>query len=133
MERLLSFISLLCLLLYIASCGQTRYIPTKEVYSKVQELAHHRIDSVHLIDSIYVHTRGDTVYQTRWRTMLRERKIIDTVRITERDSIPYPVVVEAPHRPTLGARLEAWLWRILGGIALTYLLLQAVVRLWRRE
>lgn len=132
MERILPLISLLSLLLFIASCGQTRYVPTREVYSKVQELARHRIDSIHLIDSIYVHTKGDTVYQTRWRTLLRERKIIDTLRVTERDTIPYPVVVEQPHRPTFRTRIEVWLWRVVGGTALGYLLLQVVIRLWRK-
>lgn len=132
MERILTLISLMSLMLYIVSCGQTRYIPSAQVYSKVQEAARHSTDSVHLIDSIYVHSKGDTVYQTRWRTMLRERKIIDTIRVSIRDSIPYPVVVETPHRPTLGERLDIWGWRIVGCIALVYLISQVIIRIWRR-
>lgn len=119
-------------MLLLWSCGHTRYVPVERVRTSYRDIVKHQIDSVHLIDSIYLHTKGDTVYQTRWRTMLRERKIIDTVHILRQDTISK--VVEVERRPSFVERVERNTYRlVLLGIAI-YLLVQLIRRqLWGKR
>lgn len=127
-----TILSLIALMLLLVSCGHTRYVPVDRVRTELRDVIKHRIDSVHLIDSIYVHTKGDTVYQTRWRTMLRERKIIDTVHHYRTDTITQ--VVEVPAQPTIIQRMEYYGYRIVFFASVLLALLYVIRKqLWRKQ
>ena len=51
-------------------------------------------DSVHILDSVRVHTAADTVYLTRWRECWRERTVHDTVRVYLTDTVRETHTVE---------------------------------------
>lgn len=82
---------------------------------------HFFVKNTIIYDSIYIRERGDTVYIDRWHTRYRDRLIAehDTVRITQRDSIPYPVEVPVEVEKPV-PRLYKWsaigFWVILLGI-----------------
>lgn len=131
MERLQAIISLIIGIILFTSCGQTRYVPVDRVHTEIRDVIQHRIDSVHLIDSIYVHSHGDTVYQTRWRTMLRERKIIDTVLEVRIDTITRVVEVERP--PGFLQRAERNGYRLALLAVVLVMLIRYIRSLWRSK
>lgn len=129
-RSILYLISLLLVVVAVLSgCGQVRHVPVESVRIDYRDVVQTRIDSVHILDSIFVHTSNDTVYQTRWRTMLRERKIIDTLHHIKVDTVTRVVEVEKP--PTLLHRLEYNFYRIALVAVLAYALVQLIKRLWR--
>lgn len=67
-----------------------------------------RLDSIHVVDSIFIYTKGDTVYETRFRDRWRYRIINDTVWLA--DTIPKIVTVEV-ERPLSffdSIKLKTW-------------------------
>ena len=67
-------------------------------------------------DSIFVFVKGDTVRIEKYKYLYRDRVVVDTVRLVERDSVQVPVPVEKP--------LTRWQqWKIeLGGFAMAAIL-----------
>lgn len=55
-------------------------------------------DSIHVTDSVFIHTKGDTVYSEKfktvykWRDKIEIKKKVDTVTVVK----PIPVEVEKP-------------------------------------
>ena len=102
--------------LMIVSCRSVKYVPvetakTDSVYvNKVQR------DSIRLQDSIFVFVKGDTVRIEKYKYLYRDRVVVDTVRLVERDSVQVPVPVEKP--------LTRWQkWKLdLGGFAMAAIL-----------
>lgn len=79
------------LLLLLASCSRTVYVPQKEV----EYIERERIDSVYVRDSIYVtlRTANDTVYETRYEYRWRDKLSIKIDTVVKVDSVSYPVEV----------------------------------------
>lgn len=69
MRKLIAIVSILSLV--VCSC-KTKYIETihyepVEIHDTVNSIQHIR-DSITLHDSVYIHTKNDTVYSEKWRT-----------------------------------------------------------------
>lgn len=101
------FFLLFVLTLFVNSCT-TKYIPmpTKEVHRN--EHINSRIDSVHVVDSILIYIKGDTVRETRFRDIWREVIVRDT--IFQCDTIPKIVEVEVERKLTFMeiVKLKTW-------------------------
>lgn len=126
------YIALIILLGILTSC-RTQYVSAPEYHSV--EVHHHdtlqRTDSVYERDSIYICTRGDTVFSERFSIRYRDR-IVE--RMTYRDSlrvdsvrVPYPV-----ERPlTFWQRTEICLFKVFF-IILCVCLAIFFIRFWLR-
>lgn len=105
--------------LMILSGCKTVYVPVDRVHTEYQDRLER--DSIHILDSIYIREKGDTIWLTRWRVEYRDRIKVDSVHI--RDSVPVPYPVEVIK--TVEKKLSKWqrLKMETGGIALGILIL----------
>ena len=84
----LAFAAFCILIFSLASCGVTRTIVKEgEVRTEWRDRYTERRDSVYLHDSVYIHSKGDTVYLERWHTRIRDRTLRDTVYLHKIDSV----------------------------------------------
>ena len=98
---------------FVNSCA-TKYIPvqTKEVHHNVH--TNSRIDSVHVVDSILIYIKGDTVRETRFRDRWREIIVRDT--IFQCDTIPKIKKVEVERELTFWEMVKLKTWLFLASI-----------------
>ena len=96
----------------IVSCRSVKYVPVETVKTDSVYVNKVQRDSIRLQDSIFVFVKGDTVRIEKYKYLYRDRVVVDTVRLVERDSVQVPVPVEKP--------LTRWQqWKIeLGGFAM---------------
>lgn len=87
---ILAFVSIL---LVCSSCSKTVYVPVKSTITDVQFKDRVQYDSVHVLDSVLIREKGDTITIFRYRDRYRDKFIYDTTYIFKTDSIqvPYPV------------------------------------------
>lgn len=114
----------------ICSCSRVQYVPVETVRRDSVVQVVERRDSIHVIDSVAVITRGDTVYADRWRTVYKEVARRDTVYKETRDTVavPYPVERQA----TWGDKARNWAAAVAVllalGAGLAWLLRRTLIR-----
>ena len=93
---------LLCvisLLVWLCSCSP-RVITVPEVHTEYVYRTDSFVkrDSIHVMDSVFIREKGDTVWVERWKTLYRDiyRDVVRVDTIVRLDSIPYKVEVEKP-------------------------------------
>lgn len=84
---------MVAVVLLLVGC-KTKYVPVEVVRTDTTYITQHRLDSIYLHDSTYIHERGDTVLVEKWHTAWRERVRIDTLIQHRHDSVPVPYPVE---------------------------------------
>ena len=89
MKRLLYIL----LLASVCMSCRTQYVPIETVKHDSVYINRIKYDSIYHKDSIYILIKGDTVYKYQYKYQYRDKIIRDTVNVTKRDSIPYPVEV----------------------------------------
>lgn len=123
---------LLFVLITLTGCKTVKFVPVPEYHTlyKMRVDTVQRWDSVYFRDSVYIATKGDTVYltKTHWRERLRNVYHVKVDTVMQRDSIPVPYPVEKP--------LTKWqLWKLnMGGWAMgvaVLLVILLVVRLFK--
>lgn len=104
---------LMFITLVLSGCKSTQYIPVETV--KTEYIDRHHRDSIHIMDSVYIREKGDTVWLTRWRTEYKDRLIRDSVIVRDSIAVPYPVEVIRKVEKELNwfERLRLWLGSIL--------------------
>ena len=77
-----------CLVVFsLSSCGASKTIVKEgEVRTEWRDRYTERRDSIYLHDSVYIHSKGDTVYLERWHTRIRDRTLRDTLYLHKIDS-----------------------------------------------
>ena len=85
---------LLVLLLMLAGCRKSIYVPVESVRTEYRDAVRdiHTTDSV--VDTRYVYVNGDTVVDYRDRIKWRDREVHDTIYIERADSVAVPLPVE---------------------------------------
>lgn len=132
-ERLLMLLALILfwalILLALSSCATTRTI-VKEgaVRTEWRDRITERRDSIYVHDSVYLHSRGDTVYLERWRTRIRERTLRDTVYLQKIDS----VYVETQVKKTSAIADVNSTLRVLGCTAIIIAIAVLILKIRRR-
>lgn len=76
-----------CLLLF--GCSKTVYVPVESTKTEYRDIL--KRDSIHILDSLIIREKGDTIYLTRWRTEYRDILKTDSIIIRDSIQIPYPV------------------------------------------
>lgn len=112
---------LLSVCLMIVSCRSVKYVPVETVKTDSVYVNKVQRDSIRLQDSIFVFVKGDTVRIEKYKYLYRDRVVVDTVRLVERDSVQVPVPVEKP--------LTRWQqWKLdLGGFAMAAIVIAVLV------
>lgn len=96
MKQLLGFLwgLLVCALISMfTSCTTTKYVPVPEYHYKDSvRVVNHR-DSIYSRDSIFVYSKGDTIYHEHFNVKYKEFLHNDTIVVNRVDSVrvPYPV------------------------------------------
>lgn len=80
-------------MMLFGSCTTTKYVPVETVRTEVQYKDRVQKDSVHILDSVFMSVKGDTVFRDKWRIVYRDKFVRDTAYINRTDSVqvPYPV------------------------------------------
>lgn len=120
----LLFMVIMWVVLWLCGCKQIEYVPVKEVQTEYRDRWHR--DSVHVLDSVIVETKGDTVYRTRWRTEYRDVLRVDSFIKVDTMMVTYPV--ERLLTKWERARIDWGGWAMLAVVVLSV----AVVWLVRR-
>lgn len=80
-----------------SSCkSRTVYVPVTSTVTDIQYKDKIKYDSIHVLDSVLIREKGDTVTIFRYRDRYRDRFVHDTAYICKTDSVqvPYPVEKE---------------------------------------
>lgn len=96
------WVALLAILL-LASC-KTVYVPVESVSKDSIYINKWMRDSVYVKDSVFVHTKADTVFKYRDRVYYRDRVVRDTLFVMERDTTT--VVQEVERKLTRAEKLK---------------------------
>ena len=114
-------ITIILLASAIWSCRSVKYVPVETVKTDSVYVNKVQRDSIRLQDSIFVFVKGDTVRIEKYKYLYRDRVVVDTVRLVERDSVQVPVPVEKP--------LTRWQqWKLdLGGFAMAAIVITVLV------
>lgn len=84
-----------CLVLLLASCTSTKYVPVESVKRDSVYLNKIVKDSVYIKDSILI-VKGDTITEYRYKYIYQYKDRTDTLYITKTDTIRVPYLVERP-------------------------------------
>ena len=87
-------ITIILLASAIWSCRSVKYVPVETVKTDSVYVNKVQRDSIRLQDSIFVFVKGDTVRIEKYKYLYRDRVVVDTVRLVERDSVQVAVPVE---------------------------------------
>lgn len=77
-------------------CRTIEYFPVETVRTDTVYFNSVSVDSVLVRDSVYIHDKGDTVTEYRYKYVYRYKDRVDTLYLASRDtvSVPYPVEKE---------------------------------------
>ncbi len=124
--KMLALLWLLCL----TGCKTVKFVPVPEYHTlyKMRVDTVQRWDSVYFRDSVFIATKGDTVFltKTHWRERFRNVYHIKADTVMQRDSITVPYLVEKPLTKWQQWKMDMGGWAMVVAAVLVILL---VVRL----
>ncbi len=118
----------LCTLIGCGVQSQTVSQTVRDVHTDTVYLTSLRYDSIHILRDRQTDRTRDTVYLRDISIEYRYRRLRDTIRIVERDSIPYEVTVTETREIT---RPLTWFDRICR-CTLLIVLIGAIAWIWKR-
>lgn len=84
-----------CLVILLASCTSTKYVPVESVKHDSVYVNQIVKDSVYVKDSVLI-VKGDTITEYRYKYIYQYKDRTDTLYITKTDTIRVPYPVERP-------------------------------------
>lgn len=122
---MLSILLALLWLLCLTGCKTVKVVPVPEYHTlyKTRVDTVQRWDSVYFRDSVYIATKGDTVYMTKthWRERFRNVYHTKTDTVLQRDSIPVPYPMEKQLTKWEQWKMDLGGWAI--GLAVAFVIL----------
>ena len=115
---------LLLSVIWFSSCRSIQYVPMETVKEKIEYRDRLQRDSIHVFDSIFMWSKGDTVFKDRWRIEYRDRLMRDTTYIEKTDSIQVPYPVEHKLSWWESVKIE------IGGIAVGAIIVLLLIIVW---
>lgn len=129
------FAILLTLLLVCCSCGSTKMVTqtVRDVSKDTVYLSNTQYDSIYIYQDKLVDRSKDTIYIKDKSIEYRYKLLRDTVRIVQRDSIPYEVTVTEVKEITRPLTLydktcRACFWFLIGAIVFYLIRLISKIR-----
>lgn len=108
-------------ILLMCSCRSIKYVPVETVKHDTTYINKIHRDSIYEKDSIYVHSKNDTIYIEKLRYKYVDKLIRDTTYINKTDSIRVPYPVEK--------KLSKWesIKMDLGGFAIAAIIITIII------
>ena len=134
MKQIIGFLwgLLVCALISMfTGCTATKYVPVPEYHYKDSvRVVNHR-DSIYSRDSIFVYSKGDTIYHEHFNMKYKEFLHNDTIVVNRVDSVrvPYPVE-KTVVKHALFAYQRFFMW--IGIISLVGIIALVIWRIKRR-
>lgn len=130
-------LGLVLMLLCLLGCRSARYVPVPEWHTLYKTRADtvQRLDSVYFRDSVFIATKGDTVYltKTHWRERFRNVYHTKTDTVMQRDSIPVPYPVEKPLTKWQRWKMDLGGWAMGVAAVLVILVILKVTKIARKK
>ena len=106
--------------IWLSSCRSIQYVPVESVRTEYKTRDSIRFDSIYHHDSVYVHVKGDTVYQYKYKYLYKYQYLnrTDTVIKTDSIHVPYPVEKQLSRWQTVKMELGGWAIGIIISLAL---------------
>lgn len=84
---------LVLIAILFTSCGSTRIIETPVEVETIRTEYINTVayDSIYLRDSIYIESRNDTVFKTKYIEKYKLKTVYDTIRKTDSIQVPVPI------------------------------------------
>ena len=112
-ERIYIFICLIILLVGLvglfSGCGsKTLYVPVESVKTEYRD----RLlkDSIHILDSVFLYSRNDTVFLNKYQKIYKDKLVRDSIFINDTIRVPYPVKGDTIEVNKLNWYQEACIW-----------------------
>lgn len=101
--------------IWLSSCRSIQYVPVETVRTEYLTRDSIRFDSIYHHDSVYVHVKGDTVYQYKYKYLYKYQYLnrTDTVIRTDSVQVPYPVEKKLNRWQTLKMELGGWAFGVI--------------------
>ena len=101
--------------IWLSSCRSIQYVPVEAVRTEYQTRDSIRFDSIYHHDSVYVHVKGDTVYQYKYKYLYKYQYLnrTDTVIRTDSVQVPYPVEKKLSQWQSFKMELGGWAFGIV--------------------
>lgn len=116
MNRLILYITIFLMLgIWFTSCRSVQYVPVESVKTEIQYKDKLQRDSIHVIDSVFLLVKGDTVFRDRYRVVYKDKLIRDTAYIHKVDSVqvPYPVEKKLSRWQSIKLELGGWAFAVI--------------------
>lgn len=101
--------------IWFMSCRSIEYVPVETVRTKTEYRDHWLRDSIHVRDSVFMFTKGDTIFRERFHAVYKDRLVKDTTYINKTDTIriPYPVDRQLSRWESIKMELGGWAFGVL--------------------
>lgn len=102
------------IIMALAGCKtRVQYVPIEKERIEYQEKLLR--DSIHVLDSIYIRDKGDTVFIEKYKYLYRDKLLRDSIFIHDSIPVPYEVPVPGPqvNYVTGFQNFQIWCGRIL--------------------
>lgn len=107
--QIICIVVLLIVLWLFTSCKtKTVYVPVESVKTEYRDKLVK--DSVHILDSVFLYSRNDTVFLNKYRFVYKDKLVKDTVNLKDTIRIPYPVKGDTIEVNKLKWYQEACIW-----------------------
>ena len=107
--QIICIVVLLIVLWLFTSCkSKTVYVPVESVKTEYRDKLVK--DSVHILDSVFLYLRNDTVFFNKYRFVYKDKLTKDTVNLKDTIRIPYPVKGDTVYINRLKWYQEACIW-----------------------
>lgn len=107
--QIICIVVLLIVLWLFTSCkSKTVYVPIESVKTEYRDKLVK--DSVHILDSVFLYSRNDTVFLNKYRFVYKDKLVKDTVNLKDTIHIPYPVKGDTIELNKLKWYQEACIW-----------------------
>ncbi|NDV93521.1 hypothetical protein D0T84_01140 [Dysgonomonas sp. 521] len=116
-------LSLLLLIVGLSGC-KTKYVPLPIETTKTEKeyIDRWHRDSIHVMDSVFIYSKNDTVFLNKYRYLYRDKLMRDSIFIKDSIQVPYPVEIEKEvNRLTPFQGFQVWCGRVLILIVLGYI------------
>lgn len=109
------------------SCRSVQYVPVETVKTEIQYKDRLQRDSIHVLDSVFLKVKGDTVFRDRYRIVYKDKQIRDTAYIHKVDSVrvPYPVEKDLTRWQSIKIELGGWAFGMI--LALLFIIIGNIV------
>lgn len=117
----LIYILIILLASAICSCRSVEYVPRETIKHDTTYINKLIKDSIYLKDSVYIHSKNDTVFVEKYKYQYIDKVVRDTSYVVKSDTISVPYPVEK--------RLTRWqqLKLDIGGISIGIIIITILV------